>query len=173
MSNALSTRPAPRKPATIVLAFWALITSAALTVAATVLSVVDVTSASGEAALEDSITRTSGALDGELDLETLVAISQTTAVALQVLFAVLSLGLVLWIAFTLRAGRRYIRIVASVLVVLQALTTVAAASPISVASLVVVVVAVVASWMPPSERYLAECALRRRDAREFAGAGAR
>lgn len=137
-------------------AFWLFLASAILTVVGGVISVVNLFSDAGAAAIAGNLASTPGALDGELDLDSLVRISQTTAVAIQAFLVVISIAVVLWIAFALRAGRRYIRIVATVLIALQIFATAASPSPLSILSLIVVAAAVILSWLRPSNRYLAQ-----------------
>lgn len=132
------------------------------------MSVVNLFSAEGTAAIADNLKSTPGALDGELNIDSLVRISQTTAVAIQAFFVVLSIAVALWIAFALRAGRRYIRIVASVLVILQLFATLVSPSPLSIVSLVVVAAAVVLSWLPLSSSYLTQRTALRRQGSEIA-----
>lgn len=144
-------------------AFWLLLVSAVLALAGGAASVVDIYTVEGAAAIAANLKSTPGALDGELDIDSLIRISQVTAVAIQVLFIAVSVSVVLWIALALRGGHRYIRVVASVLVVFQLLVTAASPSPLSLVSLGVVSGAVILSWLPSSSSYLAHrTALRRR-----------
>lgn len=161
----------PARPPSIVAAFWLILGSAALTVVSTAVATANVLSPDGEAALRRSIESTPGALDGELDLDSLVAMAQATGIVIQVFFALFSIAIALWIAFGLRAGRRYIRIVATVLGVLQLLATVVAPSPIAIVSLMVVALAVVLSWTNASSRHLAAHSAARRTLRETVAVG--
>jgi len=133
---------------------------------AAVITITALASAEGAAELAESIRATPEALEGELDIETLVSIAQATAIGVQVLMAVLTLAVIVWIILALRAGRGYIRIVLSVLAVLQAFATLSAPSALTVANLVLVATAVVLSWLPPSSHYIAATSRRRRDERQ-------
>lgn len=157
---------APVRPSTLVMTFWLLLASAALTVVSSATAALAVFSPEGEAALRTSLEATPGAQVGEIDTDTLVAVSQTTAVAIQAFLAVFSVVIVLWIAFSLRAGRRYIRVVLTILTSLQLIATLAAPSVIAVVSLVVVLTAVVLVWLPASSGYLNARTAARRGATE-------
>lgn len=149
-------------------AFWLLLASAVLTIVGGVTSVANLFSDEGAAAIARNLESTPGALDGELDIDSLVRISQTTAVAIQAFFVAISIAVILWIAFTLRTGRRYIRIVTSVLVALQFFATLTSPSLISIISLIVLSGAVILSWLPPSSSYFAQRTALRRQESEIA-----
>ncbi|MDF2920268.1 MAG: hypothetical protein K0S70_4486 [Microbacterium sp.] len=157
---------APVRPRTLVLAFWLLLASACLTVASSATAALAVFSPDGEAALRASLQATPGADVGELDTDTLVAVSQTTAVAIQAFLALVSVVIVLWIAFSLRAGRRYIRVVLTILAGLQVIAAAAAPTAVALISLVVVLAAVVLTWLPASSGYLTARTAARRAAPE-------
>lgn len=142
------------RPTVITWSFWLLLLSGAIAVVGTAISIINLLSPAGVKELRDTILATPGTLEGELDVDTLVGVSQATAIGVQVLTGLVSLILVLWIAFAIRGGRRYIRIVATVLVTLQAFGTAAAPSATAIVNLGVVIVAVALAWTAPASRYI-------------------
>ena len=162
MSTMTQKQTPVARPGTITMAFWLVIMSAGLAIAGALMSVANVMSAEGTAMLRETISATPEALDGEIGIDALVSIARSTAIAIQVLLVVVSLIVVLWIAITLRAGRGYIRIIASVLVTLQAVSMVAAPTALSIASLIIMGAAVVLTWTNSSTRYIAESTADRR-----------
>ena len=115
--------------------------------------------------LRQSISETPDALEGEIGIDSLISLAQSTSIIIHVILLLVTVGVTLWIAMALRAGRGYIRIVASALVLLQALSTVASPAAISVVSLAITAVAVTLSWTPPSTQYFAEKKSQRRQGR--------
>ncbi len=162
MSASTPQQTAVARPFTITVAFWCLVASIVVAVVSTAIAVAGQLSPTGTAALADSIRQTPGALDGELDVDTLVTIAQATSVGMQVLLAAISLGITLWVAFAVRAGRGYIRIVASVLLALQLVGFITGPSVAGVIALLLVSAAVTAMWLPTSSGYFLAAAERRR-----------
>lgn len=162
--NAISTHEAAlRRPTTIVAACWLLTASALLTLVAAATTGVALASPDGTASLENSIRSTPEALDGELPVESLVSIALATAIGVQAVIAAMTLGVIVWIVVALRSGRAYIRIVLTVLVLLQAVATVSAPSVLTVGNLLLVVAAVALSWARPSSAYIAAVSQSRRE----------
>ncbi|MFJ6418679.1 hypothetical protein [Paeniglutamicibacter sp. NPDC091659] len=153
------------RPRTITIAFWLVILSAGFAIASSAISIASVMSPQGAAMLREGIYATPEALEGEIGIDALVSIAQSTAVVIQALLVLITLGVTLWIAIALRAGRGYIRILASILFFLQALGTIASPTVLSIGSLIVIGAAVALSWAAPSTRYISESTAHRRRGR--------
>ncbi|KDP90753.1 MULTISPECIES: hypothetical protein [Clavibacter] len=160
-STSLEHRSAAR-PTTVTAAFWLVLLSAAVAAVSAFLAIQTLLSAQGSEELRRTIEATPEAAGGDIDMDSLVGIARATAVAIQVLLIVVSMAIALWIAFAMRSGRAYIRVVAVVLSVFQAVGTVTAPSPASVVSLALIVAALVLIWAPASSRYVARRTAGRR-----------
>jgi len=144
----VTTTAKPNPPGTILAAFFGyLVSTVAAFVSAGVLlgyrqNIVD--------ALRTSNTQSGGKLT-EQQIEHTAAIGQAVGVAVVVVIALLYLLL----AFKLKAGRNWARIVLTVITLLQVaslLTT--EGTTVSYVSCAVAVVALVASYLPPSNAYV-------------------
>ena len=163
MSTAIQGTDSICRPPSITGAFWLLIASGVLGIIATALVIASIFSPDGAASIRDEILSIPQAMEGELDTDALVAIGQATATGVQVVFALVAIVVTLWVALSLRAGRGYIRVVAAVFAVIQAIGVAVTLEPLSTISLVCVLTAVALSWVPASNLYVRATTAARRD----------
>jgi len=134
-------------PSTIILSFFGFLTATVTTIAGAVFL-----ATSGEA-LQDELRRRDTSLsDAEID----AAVTVTQGVGIAVA-AVIVIGY-LWLAFKLKAGRNWARVVLTVLTLVQVgfLFVGGTADTLSYVSCAVAVMAMVASYLPASNAYIDE-----------------
>lgn len=134
-------------PGTIILSFFGFLAATVITIAGAI-----VLAMSGQA-LEDELRSRDASLN-ESELDAAVTLAQGAGLAVA---AIIVLGY-LWLAFKLKAGRNWARVVLTVLTLLQAgfLFVGGTADVLSYVSCAVAVLAMVASYLPASNNYIAE-----------------
>ena len=134
-------------PSTITLSFLGFLAATVTTIAGAVFL-----ATSGPALRDELRARDTALSDAEID--TAVTVTQGAGIAVA---AVIVLGY-LWLAFKLKAGRNWARVVLTLLTLVQVafLVVGGSADVLSYASCAIAVIAVVASYLPASNAYIAE-----------------
>jgi len=134
-------------PGTILLSFFGFLAATVTTIAGAIFL-----ATSGQA-LQDELRRRDASLS-ESELDTAVTFAQGVGLAVA---AIVVLGY-LWLAFKLKAGRNWARVVLTVLTLLQVgfVFVGGTADVLSYVSCAVAVIAMVASYLPASNDYIAE-----------------
>lgn len=153
MSEQRDAQP-PLRPRSIVLVFWLLLLSALVQIGVAVIIGVDVVSPASRAELlralqeEPGVSQAPGSVDGA------VAMSLAVAIGAQAVVTAIVVGALVWVAWGIRTGRGYLRIVAAVLLVLQLLSTVLAFSWLALSAALILGGVSVVSWLPSASRYI-------------------